>query len=276
MSVTFSDEIQVFTYPSCYQERETDACDRWRIERGSLLQSPSTEFHRVRHTFEMCRAHKVTILFGNLGRNPLLVTYFLDLIFSHCETVGIQTPWPWKTPYRARKEPLDYVFCVEPCFGFSISPVHHAKHLIVLTSHLSLRWPGRSYVAPLFVGEPIRQLPSALETVKGPLIRPPLYHSQDSVRTLPEQVVLDVSRARSAHEAYLRVLTGRELARRTTRYACQMTQRNVDMIRFHVDKIRREADARRDEWKDPTTTAWIREGFLKGWESIAVVDHHLT
>ncbi|KAG8172506.1 hypothetical protein JTE90_017587 [Oedothorax gibbosus] len=265
MSVRFADKTIVFTYPAgdtlptC--QLLQDANDRCRAENHSLQSSPSTEFNRVRQTFEACRLHDITIIFGNLGRNPIILTYFLDLTFSHRESVGIQTQWKWQTPYNTNDDTslqYDYLFCIEPYFGFCVVPLPNVKHIIVLTSHLSLRWPRHSLVVPLYIGEPIQQMPTA--GMKAPLFRPPLYH-QEKIHSFQNEIVLDVSRSQSAHDAYLRMLTGRELARRV-RYACKMTQRNADMIKFHLEKIRLEVETR--NWK--TSTAWIQDGYLRGWD----------
>lgn len=271
MSVRFSEKTTVFWFPvdgdegkpSCQLLQESN--DRCRAEQHSLslVHSPSTEFSRVRQTFETCRFHDITIIFGNLGRNPLMLTYFLDLIFSYRETIAIQTKWKWKTPYNNINgnditTDCDYLFCIEPYFGFCVLPIPNVKHLIVLTSHLSLKWPRQSCVLPLYVGEPIRQLPTP--RIKDPLFRPPLYH-QEKIQIFQDRVVLDVTRSKTAHDAYLRMLTGREMARRI-RYACKMTKRNADMIKFHLGKIKLEAETR--NWK--TSSAWIQDGYLKGWD----------
>ncbi|GIX89625.1 uncharacterized protein CEXT_201401 [Caerostris extrusa] len=101
---------------------------------------------RLLHIFNTCRHHSISIIFGNLGRHPALLNYYLDYCFTSQETVGVLSAWPFKSPYRVDAvnavEPLDFLFILEPYFGYTVYKPAHVKHVIVLSSHLCLLSPG--------------------------------------------------------------------------------------------------------------------------------------
>lgn len=231
--------------------------DRSRAEMKSLgTQRADSAFQQNRHTFEMCKTNEITIIFGNLGRNPFIVTYFLDLVFSSHETVGILNQWNWNTPYPLMTDNYDFLVIIEPCFDAHIVSYPNVRHLIVLTSHLSLNWPSSSLVLPMHVGD-FTTLPSAKQ---GVAFIPPLYH-QEKIYNLPNETIVDVTQYISEHYAYLALLTGIELTR-TKSYQCKISNNQLNEIKKHVTKTMQVVLSR--GWTD----FWIHNSYKPLWKML--------
>ena len=231
--------------------------DRSRAELKSLgTQRAHFAFQKNRHIFELCKTSKTTIIFGNLGRNPLMVTYFLDLIFESNEKVCILTQWNWNTPYSSTAGQFDFLVIIEPCFDACIISHPNVKHLIVLTSHLSLKWPSTSLLLTLHVGD-FTSLPSA---ERGVVFTPPLYH-QEKNYNLPNETIIDVTHYSSEHNAYLGLLTGIELTREKL-YQCKILDCQLKAIKKHVSKTMQIVLIQ--GWTD----FWIRKVYKQLWQHL--------
>ncbi|GBN19718.1 hypothetical protein AVEN_261797-1 [Araneus ventricosus] len=214
-----------------------ESMDRDRGERAFLQTHPKTQLDITLRVFDECRQHDTTVVFGNLGRHPLLLTYFLDYGFTARESVGVVSEWNTDSPYQVETPPpvLDFLFLIEPYFGCSVLKPHNVHHLVVLTSHLVLDLPT-CHMTQLHLAPPVDPTPFCSQSWKA--INPPVFHD-GRVNHLPPKVRvhLDVTDAKSAHEAYLRVLTGRELAgnRLTT---VQLSPRDHRRIHKNIEKLR--------------------------------------
>lgn len=234
--VNFNETINTFSYPGEPFLDNPDlqnATDRLRTERQHG--NPLTELDKVRHLFQKCRDHDMMIVYGNLGRNPILLTYFLDLCFAANESVGVLAPWSqYDTPYKCNSKKashLDYAFVIEPYFGKHL--VKFANHVIVLTSHLSLTYPPSTPVYSLHVGRVHQEEPEQVPP-KGSAFVPPPFH-QNKLFHLKIWTHLDVHNARSAHDAFMRLLTGRELIPEGP-FTLDVSPRDDKMIRWHLEK----------------------------------------
>ncbi|GFT26023.1 uncharacterized protein NPIL_16961 [Nephila pilipes] len=152
-----------------------ESMDRCRGEYASLQMNPKTQLSKALDLFNQCRTKDVTIVFGNLGRHPLILTYFLDYCFTAQESVGIVAHWSTHSPYQVKPpiSSLDFLFFVEPYFGFGVQKPDNVKHLIVLTSHLSLSLPAFSVqLKRLHVGAPVPDICPVSSSDPGSLLQP--------------------------------------------------------------------------------------------------------
>lgn len=126
-------------------------------------------------------------------------------------------------------------FCIRrrAYFGKHLFKFVNVKHVIVLTSHLSLSYPPTSNVVCLHVGR-ISSTPPTPVDQKGPAFKPPLFH-QNKQYHLTKWTHLDVTGSKSAHEAFMRLLTGKELVPNGP-YTISVTPRDDAIIKFHFDK----------------------------------------
>ena len=228
----------------------------WAESKSLGTQRPHFVFQESRHIFELCKTNDTTIIFGNLGRNPLMITYFLDLIFTSNETVGILTQWSWDTPYSTKAGYYDFLIIIEPCFGDCIYSHPNVKHLIVLTSHLSLKWPSNSLLLALHIGD-FTSLPS---DIKGVTFNPPMYH-QEKNYNLPNKTIIDVTQFTSDHNAYLGLLTGIELSREKL-FKCKLLNCQSKVLKKHVSRTMQIV---RDQgWTD----FWIYKVYRVFWKNV--------
>ncbi|GFV82857.1 hypothetical protein TNCV_1178721 [Trichonephila clavipes] len=59
-----------------------EGVDILRGEINSLQMHPRTQLSKAVHLFHQCRSKEVTVVYGNLGRLPLILTYFLIIVFQ--------------------------------------------------------------------------------------------------------------------------------------------------------------------------------------------------
>jgi hypothetical protein len=130
-----------------------NAMDRRRTELACLQQHPERYLKDAVSLFETCRLERdVVIVFGNLGKYPSILTYFLDICFTADESVGVLYDRDVDCPYRVRNPiptPLDVLIVVDPDSGYDELPAG-VDHLIVLTSHVI---GGGSRFIRFFIGE---------------------------------------------------------------------------------------------------------------------------
>ncbi|GFY55241.1 uncharacterized protein TNIN_321861 [Trichonephila inaurata madagascariensis] len=100
-----------FNLPPSFQRVESGETDyvrdvlregvhRLRGEHNSFQMHPRTQLSKAVHLFHQCRSNKVTVVYGNLGRLPLILTYFLDYCFSAQESVVVIANWEIYSPYQ--------------------------------------------------------------------------------------------------------------------------------------------------------------------------------
>lgn len=179
-----------------------------------IFKHPKSQLQHVRNLISFWRSRDISIVFGNLGRQPFLLNYYLDLCFSFEETVKVQCNWDLSLEYQCNKtKNIDFLFIVEPYFGFTVHKDPTVKHLIILTSHMNLCYWGKQRIDYYYLNL------SNINTSRFPdphlknfkVLKPPIFHKQVQQDALPQSILLDVSDSKTAHEAYLRVLTGREM-----------------------------------------------------------------
>ncbi|GFX70539.1 uncharacterized protein TNCV_875131 [Trichonephila clavipes] len=132
-----------------------EGADRLRGEFNSLQMHPKTQLSKAVQLFHQCRSKEVTVVYGNLGRLPLILTYFLDYCFSAQESVAVIANWEINSPYQVKHSisSVNFMILVEPYFGSVVQKPSYVKHLIVFTSHLSPSLPS-CQVKSLHVGAP--------------------------------------------------------------------------------------------------------------------------
>lgn len=242
-----------------------DGMDRKRAERycqSHLL--TGSHLNSVLSIFKKFKNKDITILFGNLGRNPLLLNYLLDFAFTAQESVGVLTPWEGECPYKV-KIPLpclDFLFIVEPYFGVTISKLDHVKHIIVLTSHLNLQYDPSNYaIETVHEGYPPEPLIYSDQQIAQHVYRPPIFHN-GKANQIPNQscIHIDVTNAKSSHEAYLRLLTGKEtlVGRPVT---IGMSKKAETHINFQIGILRKKV--KELGWKKK----WVENGYLQEFKN---------
>lgn len=216
--VSFADsEAEIFYYTQTPTSGNSDfireSHRRTALEKV-ILKHPKSQLDHVRNLISLWRSREISIVFGNLGRQPFLLNYYLDLCFSFEETVIVQCNWNLSLEYQTNKcQNIDFLIHVEPYFGFTVHKDPTVKHLIILTSHINLCYWGKQEIDYYYLYF------SNINILKPPdthlkdctVFKPPIFHQQVQQNTLPRTVLLDVSDSKTAHEAYLRLLTGREM-----------------------------------------------------------------
>lgn len=265
MSVQFD----VLPVLHCYAKDEDDSensyvqdgMDRLRAERITIRHRKS-HLNTALTLFKKFKDAEITILFGNLGRHPLVLNYLLDFGFTAEESVGVLTPWNTECPYKVNLPlpSLDYLFIVEPYFGASISKLENVKHVIVLSSHLNLQYDPSSCALENFqVGYPPEPLVYSTQRVARHIFNAPAFHN-GKANQIPNKscIHIDIENAKNAHEAYLRLLTAKELfTGRPVTVTIGMSPRNEQHIKFQM-RVTREK-VKELGWRKK----WIEEGYFQ-------------
>lgn len=213
-----------------------------RLVEGSVFRSPSTEIDRLRRVISSWREHDTSIVFGNLGRQPYLLDFYLDMCFSHREEVSVECRWKLQSPYQIEslEKEVDFLFLVEPNFGDAIRKPERAKRLVVLTSHLSLSASDhdKRYYS-LHLTSKRKYDPPRSDLREGTVFKPPIFHEQ-RIDSLPDEpVFLDVRGSKSANEAYLRLLTGKEMIGKRP-YKILMDDRDREILKRILPETERK------------------------------------
>lgn len=142
----------------------------------------------------------VTVVFGNMGRHPALLEYYATLYLSPDET--------WAVVRRPSNQDVAFLFVVEPYFGCTILKPDNVKQMVVWTSHLNLTLLPGTQIEVFYCSQfqhdskPVRQDNFKRWT-------PPLFYREPLAWRDPVQI--DVSRCKTIHETFLRLLTGYEM-----------------------------------------------------------------
>lgn len=193
----------------CNVEQVHESCKRSCRER-SVLDQPKTQLDKMYKLVDSWRKQPISIVFGNLGRQPHLLQYYLDMCFGSEEEIKIFCKW--NPSQRKRSKNTDFLIHIEPYFGCTVYKDPSVKHLVILTSHLNLNCWGRIKFDYLQLSNSAIAQPSLNEPKHCDPFKPPIFHT-DPVQMESEEILLDVSESKSACEAYLRLLTGREIIR---------------------------------------------------------------
>lgn len=178
----------VYTVPLSEDQSMDTGIMRESDRRSRLERSVDTK--HLKANMDTWTLHPVNFVFGNLGRHPEVLHHYLDL--HRHENIKIVADF--ETHYD--DEDPDILIIVEPHFGYSV--VHEAKHVVVLCSHASLNLPPDTHFSYL--------------------------HLPD----LTEVECLDLTDAKSAHEAYLRIVQAKKIL---------MKRRDREILQHHVKKI---------------------------------------
>lgn len=238
--VSFADsKPDIFYYTQCtfssHSDFIRDSHKRTALEKV-VFKHPKSQLDHVRTLISFWRRRDISIVLGNLGRQPFLLCYYLDLCFSHEETIKIACNWNLSLEYQAKNcKNVDFLIYVEPHFGFTVHKDPTVKHLILLTSHMNLCYWGKEEVDYYFLHL------SSIDTSKCvephlqnfTVFQPPIFHTQVQQTVLPQAVLLDVTGSKTAHEAYLRLLTGREIIRNKS-FNILLNPRDVAILKINL------------------------------------------
>lgn len=197
-----------------------------------------TELDHFQSLMHSLRRFPISILFGNLGRQPYLLLYSIDRYFHPDEKVRILSSWSIHSRYVVRKldnQPIDFLFVVEPYFGYTVQKQPNVKHSIVLTSHLSVSVldPSVQYFQFFLTSFGKYQTPSLEDSNDLETFAPNTFHDVDTLFSFRKTGVLMNVHSRSAHEAYLKILTGREILRDVP-YKISISPKRQEIIQAHV------------------------------------------
>jgi hypothetical protein len=163
----------------------------------------------VEYIFQQCRTTLVTIVFGNLGRHPQLLTYYLNFCFPN-ELLRIESKLDTQ-----KKSPCDVCILVEPYFGATIIKPSDAKHLIVMTSHLILNWSDDCRLTTLFTG-------STNKCIRFVSID---YNKNFDLHKVGATI----------HEIYLQILTAFDFSRDgSVEIEKNLSSRHVEILKIHM------------------------------------------
>lgn len=227
----------------------------------TLLKTPSTQLANIKSLVASWRNYDVSVVFGNLGRQPHLLTYYLDLCFSHEDDIALFCDWDLPSVYKTKRvRKADFLIHVEPYFGYTVQKYPSVKHVVVLTSHLYLELPDTKNVqfCELHLSdETATRAPDPnLETRQ--VFKPPIFHLDCSHVLGRRGILLDVTDAASAHEAYLRILTGREIVGRKP-FKIQMNPRDYDYMKKCLPLMERNV---RRHWNEEWMAKFYWEGYV--------------
>lgn len=174
--VTFNKHAIVFEYFDETQQKENynyskDLMDWMRQEPRHI--SPQLYMTSVQNLLEdVCQRQPVTVVYGNLGRYPKLIQYYIDVIYAadvaitfrigtnqadddeSCSVVESGSGFDSLIKSYDEKLSCDVLFWIEPRWGVTVQRPCWARRLIVLTSHLRLEIPDTTTrVVAFHVGE---------------------------------------------------------------------------------------------------------------------------
>lgn len=153
-----------------------------------------------------------TILFGSFGRYPRLVKFYLEAI---PELTGVSD---FELVFFHHGSGRFLYVLMEPPFNEVLPP---GKWCLVLTSHLRLCWnPLTTRV--VYANPPLmKSIPMPVRATRDQkILIPPTSHIFAFYNYKPSLV--DLSRVKSAHEAYLRLLTFMDVLRPTSEWSLSM------------------------------------------------------
>lgn len=260
-SVHFSNDEKVVHY---YEDNQSfpslvPSMQRTCLEKA-FLKKPNTELENMRNLISSWRENDISIVFGNIGRQPALLNYYLDLCFTHEDDIIIQCPWEIQSEYQKKRiRKTDFLIYVEPAFGFTVHKYYSVKHLVILTSHLDLSLNDeddtRFYQLHLS-NDRIENFPDSTLTEYEVFV-PPIFHEKLHL-DLPDKILLDVTCSKSAHEAYLRLLTGREIIRKKP-FNIKMNERDGQYLK---GCLRRSKERVKKYWNELWMDSIYWNGFV--------------
>lgn len=167
--VAFDDRVTIFEYEIQKETNSKDLMDWMRQEPRHI--SPQQYMTSVQNLFEdVCRRQPVTVVYGNLGRYPKLIQYYIDVIYPTDEAITFRIGTKhvddpsdeealegFKSLIEnyEEKRSCDVLFWIEPRWGVTVQRPGWARRLIVLSSHLRLEIPDteKARVVAYHVGD---------------------------------------------------------------------------------------------------------------------------
>lgn len=209
--IAFSDHVECFEYEAESPKFvDFSAADRFRME--SILDfDPKMFLPRIQKLFESCASNEVTVVYGNLGRHPYLLTYFVDLCFD--ENVSFECRWDTHSPYQDGQKSTT-VIRLEPDFDETVSVPSHARRLIVFSSHAAFRVVGRENYKMMTCHFGQCKVPRCTTGKHDVSFEPDALHVER--KRIPDRscvVQVDVSNSKTLNESYLKLLNAFELLR---------------------------------------------------------------
>lgn len=264
-SVRFNDNVRRYTYEKndpILSDSRSDTLRRHFCE-TRMVKKPRNIMDQIQNIFTQCRQRPITIVFGNLGRQPQLLTYYLDLIFTSSDKIGITSQWPTDSPYHVKYPPsvrLDVLMLLEPHFGYTVTKPPNVDHVLVFSSHLCLLSPeeDHTFILHLSPNHPLAipsKRPHYFDTWT-----PPVFYDTFSKVPQANHVHLDVTSAKSVHEAYLRLLTGRELLP-NRKYSVETNEADREILHNQLKRSKRNVLRRRWSNNFPDLEAWYWKDF---------------
>jgi hypothetical protein len=248
-TVSFHTEPAIFSIPPSEERGMDSEFHRKSDKRGELEKmihhKVDKELKYVKSIMQSWRDYDVNVVFGNLGRQPYLLDYFLDLCFSHEETIQVHCDFDIPSNYNVSyAKHIDFLIIIEPFFGYSVQKSPHVEHIIVLCSHMSLNLPKRTKFRFLHLSSFKHQSVPEPEIKNAIHFKPPMFHL-NQICLQNEAICLDVTKSETAHEAYLRILTGREVCGKN-RVMILINQRDQEILRDHLAKI--QSLVKEEDW----------------------------
>lgn len=255
---------------------ERDSCKRSCLE-TSIFHEPSSQLAQVRALIDSWRDRDLSVVLGNLGRQPFLLNYYLDLCFGSEEVVKIECDWKIFPDYQTTvSRDIDFLIYVEPHFGFTLHRNANAKHTVILSSHLSLHYWGDEHHVHYYYLNLISvsnlQLPDPhLQNYK--VFKPPIFHDQTYNHLPSDSLLLDISDSKCAREGYLRLLTGWEMIQHRA-HDIQMPERYRKVLKSNVEVTLQRVQRLSEQklWKhfiDPLNgDKWVMGQFLCSYLNI--------
>lgn len=179
---------------------------------------------------DVSKRQSITVVFGNMGRLPHLLSYYVDVCFEPTDEIRVFTEWDWEETqldesYEDDGTRCDVLIVVEPKFGATIEKPCYAKRLIVLTSHLNCDIKKTLHDEKLIVAHHvgnIHQFPIPISAyVDHRLIdqsrdftyEPSLFLKSHVEIPEKSNVCVDLSKCRDWSETYLKLLNACDVLR---------------------------------------------------------------
>lgn len=248
--VTFNKHVTIYEYETQKEIISKKNFMDWMRQEPRHI-SPEQYMASVQNLLEdVCKRQSVTVVYGNLGRYPKLIQYYIDLIYDADEaiafrigtiddpideTAAVMEGFKTLTENYDEKSSCDVLFWIEPVWGVTVQRPSWARRLIVLSSHLALEIPDTesTRVVAHHVGDVCAKIPPFKNYVRSPKgcdysFVPDLFlnkhveiiggqgwtycgDARKQKRDAYKNVCADVTKCNNLWEVYLRLLTARDI-----------------------------------------------------------------
>ncbi|GBO07460.1 hypothetical protein AVEN_202729-1 [Araneus ventricosus] len=237
--IRFSNRDNIFEYEAdSPPPPNNDALDRLRCE--TILGFECKQYLKdIKSLFES--PSNLTVVFGNLGRHPYLLTYYLDMCVDY--DVSIQCRWDTHSPYQDDRT-CNVIVRLEPDFDEIIEKLPSVRKLFVFTSHANFIVREKYKFIVLHVGS--MENPIVVNDTPHYVFRPDVLHYR-RLQLPPESstVLVDISETHSKIECYLKILNAIEVLR-GRRLVLKMPtvsfQRELERSKNHLNRFIRNEE----------------------------------